>query len=52
MFYAVLGEFEARMNDPLAAAGYFRKSMELAETKSEQLFLSKRFQACEEQIVA
>jgi RNA polymerase sigma factor (sigma-70 family) len=52
LFYAVLGEFEARMNDPLAAAGYFRKSMELAETKSEQLFLSKRFQACEEQIVA
>ena len=52
LLYAVLGEFEERMDDPLAAAGYFRKSVELAETKSEQLFLSKRFQACEEQIVA
>jgi RNA polymerase sigma-70 factor (ECF subfamily) len=52
LLYAVLGEFEERMDDPLAAAGYFRKSMELAETKSEQLFLSKRFQACEQQIAA
>jgi RNA polymerase sigma-70 factor (ECF subfamily) len=52
LLYAVLGEFEARMNDPLAAAGYFRKSLELAETKSEQLFLAKRFRACEGQIAA
>ena len=52
LLYAVLGEFEERMDDPLAAAGYFRKSVELAETKSEQQFLTKRFQACEEQIVA
>lgn len=50
LLYAVLGEFEAQLNDPLAAAGYFRKSLQLAETKSEQLFLSKRFRACEEQI--
>src|SRR6266705_577975 len=50
LLYAVLGEFEAQMNDPLAAAGYFRRSLQLAETKSEQLFLSKRFRACEEQI--
>ena len=52
LLYAVLGELEARMDDPLAAAGYFRKSLELAETKSEQVFLAKRFQACEEQLVA
>ncbi len=52
LLYAVLGEFEAQLNDPLAAAGYFRKSLQLAETKSEQLFLSKRFRACEEQILA
>jgi predicted RNA polymerase sigma factor len=52
LLYAVLGEFEARLNDPLAAAGYFRKSLQLAETKSEQQFLSKRFRACEEQLSA
>jgi RNA polymerase sigma factor (sigma-70 family) len=52
LLYAVLGEFEAQLNDPLAAAGYFRKSLQLAETKSEQSFLLKRFQACEEQIYA
>jgi RNA polymerase sigma factor (sigma-70 family) len=52
LLYAVLGEFEAQMNDPLAAAGYFRKSVELAGTNSERQFLSKRFRACEEQIAA
>jgi RNA polymerase sigma factor (sigma-70 family) len=52
LLYAVLGEFESRLNDPLAAAGYFRKSLQLAETKSEQQFLSKRFRACEEQLSA
>ena len=52
LLYAVLGEFEAQLNDPLAAAGYFRKSLQLAEIKSEQKFLLKRFQACEEQISA
>src|SRR5207302_10769265 len=25
LLYAVLGEFEAQLNDPLAAAGYFRR---------------------------
>jgi RNA polymerase sigma-70 factor (ECF subfamily) len=50
LLYAVLGELEAQLNDPLAAAGYFRKSLQLAETRSEQQFLSKRFRACEEQI--
>ncbi len=52
LLYAVLGEFEAQMNDPLAAAGYFRRSAQLAETNSERMFLSKRFRACEEQITA
>src|SRR6266699_427271 len=32
LLYAVLGEFEAQLNDPLAAAGYFRRSLQLAET--------------------
>lgn len=50
LFYAVLGEFEARADDPLAAAGYFRRSLQLAGTRSEQRFLSKRFEECEKQI--
>jgi len=50
LLYAVLGEFEAQLNDPLAAAGYFRKSLQLTEIKSEQTFLMKRFRACEDQI--
>src|SRR6516162_6732402 len=50
LLYAVLGEFESRLDDPLAAAGYFRKSLQLAQTESEQAFLSKRFHACELEI--
>jgi RNA polymerase sigma factor (sigma-70 family) len=52
LLYAVLGEFEAQLDDPLAAAGYFRKSLQLAETRSERLFLSKKFDACEERLRA
>jgi len=52
LLYAVLGEFESQMNDPLAAAGYFRKSLKLAEMKSEQVFLSKRLKECEAQLTA
>lgn len=49
LLHAVLGEFEARMNHPRAAAAHFRKSLQLAEIKSEQAFLSQRLQACENQ---
>ena len=52
LLYAVLGEFEARLNHSQAAAVHFRKSLHLAEIKSEQGFLSKRLQACENQIQA
>jgi predicted RNA polymerase sigma factor len=52
LLYAVQGEFESQLNDPLAAAGYFRKSLQLVELQSERAFLLKRFQACEEQIPA
>jgi RNA polymerase sigma factor (sigma-70 family) len=52
LLYAVLGEFESQLNDPLAAAANFRKSLDLAETRSEQHFLSKRLQASEEQVLA
>lgn len=47
LLYAVLGEFEMRMNHSRAAAAHFRKAMQLAEIKSEQVFLSKRLQDCE-----
>lgn len=46
LLHAVLGEFELRLNRPRAAAAHFKKSLELAEIKSEQVFLSKRLQAC------
>jgi RNA polymerase sigma factor (sigma-70 family) len=48
LLHAVLGEFELRLNRPQAAATHFKKSLELAEIKSEQAFLSKRLQACGE----
>jgi len=47
LLHAVLGEFEARLNHHNAAAAHFRKSLQLAEIKSEQVFLTKRLQACE-----
>jgi RNA polymerase sigma-70 factor (ECF subfamily) len=47
LLYAVLGEFEARLNRTQAAAAHFRKSLQLTEIRSEQTFLSKRLQASE-----
>lgn len=47
LLYAVLGEFELRLNHLQAAAAHFRKSLQLAEIKSEQVFLARRLQACE-----
>jgi RNA polymerase sigma-70 factor (ECF subfamily) len=52
LLYAVLGEFESRLNHAQAAAAHFRKSLQLAEIKSEQAFLSKRLQACGSQVQA
>jgi RNA polymerase sigma factor (sigma-70 family) len=46
LLYAVLGEFEMRSGNLQAAAEQFRKSFELAETKSERAFLLKRLQRC------
>jgi RNA polymerase sigma-70 factor (ECF subfamily) len=48
LLYAVLGEFEHRLNHRQAAVEQFRKAFELAETKSERAFLLKRMQECEE----
>ncbi len=47
LLHAVLGEFELRLNHQSAAAGHFRKALQLAEIRSEQIFLSRRLQACE-----
>lgn len=47
LLHAVLGEFESRLNHRQAAAAHFRKSLQLAEIKSEQAFLSKRLRDCE-----
>jgi RNA polymerase sigma-70 factor (ECF subfamily) len=47
LLYAVLGEFEALLNNPKTAINYFRKSLELATIKSEKKFLSKRLRSIE-----
>jgi RNA polymerase sigma factor (sigma-70 family) len=47
LLYAVLGEFEARLDRPQAAASYFRKALKRTELASEQQFLSKRLRECE-----
>jgi RNA polymerase sigma factor (sigma-70 family) len=47
LYHAVLGEFESQLNRLPAAAGHFRKALELAEIKSEQAFLAERLQACQ-----
>ena len=49
LLHAVLGEFEARLNHTRAAAAHFQKALQLAEIKSEQVFLSNRLRACEVQ---
>jgi RNA polymerase sigma factor (sigma-70 family) len=46
LYYAVLGEFEEQLNHRAAAAGHFRKALDLAALKSEKTFLSKRLQEC------
>jgi len=50
LLHAVPGEFESRLNHAQAAAGHFRKSLQLAEIKSERAFLAKRLQACEAKV--
>lgn len=47
LLHAVLGDFESRLNHGPAAAAHFKKSLALAEIKSEQAYLSKRLLACE-----
>jgi RNA polymerase sigma factor (sigma-70 family) len=47
LYHAVLGELEAQSEHLPAAAGHFRKALELAAIKSERDFLAERLQACE-----
>lgn len=47
LLYAVLGEFELRLNRPGVASGHFQRALELAEVKSEQALLLKRVRECE-----
>ena len=44
LLYAVLGEFEADLNHRETALRHFRRALELATLKSEQLFLTKKIQ--------
>ena len=46
LLYAVLGEFEKQLKHLETATEHFRRSFELAETKSERAFLLKRLEAC------
>jgi len=47
LLYAVLGEFEVQLNRGENAAAYFRRALELADTKSERQFLAKKLKrAC------
>jgi RNA polymerase sigma factor (sigma-70 family) len=46
LLYAVQGEFEMRSGNLQVAAEQFRKSFELADTKSERAFLLTRLQRC------
>ncbi|HEY3899431.1 MAG TPA: sigma-70 family RNA polymerase sigma factor [Chthoniobacter sp.] len=50
LLYAVLGDFEERRGNDLLAASHFHRAKQLAELKSEQTFLAKRLQECEERL--
>jgi RNA polymerase sigma factor (sigma-70 family) len=47
LLHAVLGDFELQINRLPVAAAHFQRALELADMKSEQVFLGKRLQACE-----
>jgi RNA polymerase sigma-70 factor (ECF subfamily) len=50
LLYAVLADFEERQANFTEAADLFRRSRDLTDLQSERSFLSKRIQACEEQV--
>jgi len=48
LFHAVMGDFELRLNRLPIAAAHFQRALQLAEIKSEQVFLAKRLRDCEQ----
>jgi RNA polymerase sigma-70 factor (ECF subfamily) len=52
LLHAVLGDFEARLDRPQAAAAHFRKASKQTEIASEVQFLSKRLDECEAALVS
>ena len=52
LLHAVLGDFEARLDRPQAAAAHFRKALKQTEIASEVQFLSKRLDECESALVS
>ncbi|MDR3402117.1 MAG: sigma-70 family RNA polymerase sigma factor [Chthoniobacter sp.] len=50
LLYAVLGEFEAQLDNDLVAASHFHRAAQLADLKSEQAFLTQRLRECEERL--
>lgn len=52
LLYAVLGEFEAQLHRPEAAANYFRQALKQTGTTSEQHLLRKRLRECEKQLAS
>jgi predicted RNA polymerase sigma factor len=50
LLYAVLGDFEAQLNHPGVAVTQFQKALELTESKSERIFLSKRIESLRQRI--
>lgn len=46
LLHAVRGELEAQLDHPQAAAGHFRRALQLADLTSERLFLAHRVEAC------
>ncbi|MDB6133976.1 MAG: polymerase sigma factor [Verrucomicrobiales bacterium] len=46
LLHAVLGEFEARLGGPAAAADHFRQALGLTESASERRFLTRRLHQC------
>jgi RNA polymerase sigma-70 factor (ECF subfamily) len=48
LFFAVLGEFEYRLDHFDIASGHFRKAIQLTDLQTEKVFLEKRLRDCEE----
>ena len=47
LLHAVMGELEARLGNVAAASRHYRRSLQLAEIRSEREFLAGRIQHCE-----